>query len=110
MTRTLKFIVDGQILKCDPECDFDNLVPGSEDYIEAEFSFSKNWYNHIKVVEFRSVMGTEYKPQLLKGGRSCMIPVEALKRRAFKIRVIGKKGVSKIRTNQITITQSGGVS
>ena len=38
--RTLKFIVEGQIIKQDPSCDFTNLVPGTEGYLRAEFSFS----------------------------------------------------------------------
>ena len=39
--RTLKFIVNGQIIKQDPKCDFSNLIPASEGYLVAEFSFSK---------------------------------------------------------------------
>lgn len=27
--RTLSFIVDGQIIKQNPECDFGNLIPGT---------------------------------------------------------------------------------
>lgn len=27
--RTLSFIVDRQIIKKNPECDFDNIVPGT---------------------------------------------------------------------------------
>ena len=38
--RTLKFIVDGQILRQDPTCDFSNIVPGTEGYLIAEFAFS----------------------------------------------------------------------
>ena len=40
--RTLKFIVEGQIIKQDPNCDFSNLVPGTEGYLRAEFSFSRS--------------------------------------------------------------------
>ena len=50
--RTLKFIVEGQIIRPDPSCDFSGLVPGSEGYLRAEFSFSKDWVNTIKVVSF----------------------------------------------------------
>ena len=38
--RTLKFKVDGQIITKHPDCDFSNLVPGTEGYLRAEFIFS----------------------------------------------------------------------
>ena len=33
--RSLKFIVNGQIIEKDPSFDFDNLVPGSDGYLKA---------------------------------------------------------------------------
>ena len=109
MSRILKFIVDGQTLKQDPECDFDNLVPGSENYLKAEFSFSNEWKGMYKAAAFYSVMGKEYQPAILKDGRSCVIPTEALKNRAFKIQVGGKDANGEgIVTNKLTITQNGG--
>lgn len=106
--RTLKFIVDGQIIKQDPNCDFSGLVPGTEQYLEAEFSFSPEWSECAKVAAFYSLMGREYEPQILKDGKSCLIPSEALKRRVFKIQVIGKKEDFKITTNKVSVSQNGG--
>jgi hypothetical protein len=106
--RTLKFIVDNQIIKPDPDCDFDGLVPGTEEYLKAEFSFSPEWVGYVKVASFRSMMGREYAPQELKDGKTCSIPAEALKRRAFKMRVVGKKGGLKILTNTVVVNQNGG--
>lgn len=108
MVRTLKFIVDGQTIKPDPSCDFDGLVPGTEGYLQAEFSFSPEWDGFIKVATFHSMMGKEYPPQVLIGGKSCMISDEALKRRTFKVRVIGKKGDLKLTTNKLAVIQNGG--
>lgn len=106
--RTLKFIVKDQIITKDPDCDFDNLVPGTEGYLKATFSFSPEWDDCIKIAGFFSVMGTEFQPQFLKDGKSCLIPSEACKNDAFKIQVVGK-GVSKrITTNRLTINQNGG--
>ena len=110
MGRILRFIVDGQIIRRDPECDFSNLVPGSADYLQAEFSFSKEWSEYVKVATFFSIMGKEYSPKLLKDGVRCEIPEEALKHRTFKIRVVGKKGTGKLITNKISITQNGGTT
>lgn len=106
--RTLKFIVDNQIISPDPNCDFNNLVPGTERYLLAEFSFSSEWRGYTKVVSFWSMMGKEYAPQVLKDGKTCLIPADALKRRIFKVQVIGKKDNLKITTNKVAVRQNGG--
>lgn len=106
--RTLKFIVNGQIIEKDPKCDFSNLVPGSEGYLRAEFSFSSEWKDCRKAAAFYSVMGKEFQPQMLENGTWCMIPAEACAKRDFKIRVIGMKPDYKISTNKITVSQNGG--
>lgn len=106
--RILKFIVVGQIIKKDPDCDFNNLVPGSEEEVKAEFSFSKDWNNYARAIQFTSVMGKEYTPKLLTDRKSCMIPPEALARRVFKIRVVGKYGDKKLMTNKVEVKQNGG--
>lgn len=106
--RTLRFIVEDQILKRDPACDFDNLVPGTDGYLRAEFQFSPEWNGSTKVAAFYSVMGREYPPQVLRDGRSCMIPAEACAKQTFYARVIGKKDGYKILTNKVAISQMGG--
>lgn len=103
--RTLYFIVDGQTIKPDPKCDFTHLAPGSTDPVQAEFAFSKEWRSTAKVVGFYSRLGNEYPPQPLKDGRSCTIPTEALRKRIFKLKVIGQNGLT---TNKLTIDQKGG--
>ena len=50
--RTLKFIVHDQIVEKDPKCDFDNLVPGTEGYLRAVFSFSPEWDDCVRVAAF----------------------------------------------------------
>lgn len=105
--RTLKFIVDGQIIVRDPNCNFDNLVPGSEGYLEAEFKFSKDWTDCVKVVAFWS-KDKECPPQELRADRTCIIPAEALRGRSFKVQVIGKKKDFKILTNKVEVQQDGG--
>ena len=106
--RTLKFIVDGSTIKADPACSFNGLFPGAEDYIRAEFYFSKEWKNSVKVGAFWSVMGNEYEPQVIKEDNSCMIPTEALKRSSFRVQVLGKRAGTKMQTNKLTVYQKGG--
>ncbi len=102
--RTLKFIVDGQTLRPDPACNFDGLVPGSTGYLQAEFDFSAEWANRAKVVGFFSNLGKEYEPQVLKNGKYCVIPSEALAKSIFKVQIIGQD----LSTHKLIVHQKGG--
>lgn len=106
--RTLKFIVDKQIISEDPNCDFSGLVPGTEGYLQAEFSFSPEWNGCTKVASFYTGTGKECQPQVLKDGKTCTIPTEALKRRAFGIKIHGKKKDFTIVSDKVVIHQNGG--
>ena len=106
--RTLKFIVNDQTITKDPNCNFDGLVPGSEGYLQAEFSFSPEWKGSKKVVAFYSRFGKEYPPQLLEDGKTCIIPPEALTKAYFKIQVHGRKAGVGLVTNKLEIHQNGG--
>lgn len=106
--RTLKFIVDNQIIKLDPDCSFEGLVPGTTGLLKAEFRFSSEWSGLAKVAAFWSPLGREYPAQILKDGKSCMIPAEALAKRTFKVQILGKNEKTTITTNKVTVTQNGG--
>lgn len=106
--RTLRFIVEGESIKQDPECNFGGLFPGRNPNICAEFSFSPEWENKVKVAAFWSMLDTEYEPQELEDGESCIIPAEALARASFKIQILGKKGDTKLITNKLAVRQTGG--
>lgn len=106
--RTLRFIVEDLIIKPDPNCDFSNLVPGTEKYLQAEFVFSHGWNGFVRVATFHSLLGKEYPPQILADGKTCLIPAEALLRRTFKVGVVGKKDGVKLTTNRVAISQRGG--
>ena len=106
--RTLKFIVDGQSITKDPNCDFSGLVPGTEEYLQAEFSFSSEWDGFVKAAAFCSMLGNEYPPQILTDGNVCVIPAEALKRRVFTVQIVGKRGESKLITNKEAVCQKAG--
>lgn len=105
--RTLRFIVRDQIIEKDPTCNFSGLIPGSSGYINAEFIFSPEWKGFTKVATFFSAMGTEYTPALLKDGKSCIIPSDALKKRVVKIQILGRKDGVTMKTNKVGIFQSG---
>lgn len=106
--RTLRFIIDGQRITQDPSCDFTGLVPGTEGYLKAEFSFSPEWTGCVKVASFYSIMGEEFPCQVLMDGKSCNIPAKATKNRIFKVQVLGKRNDFKITTNRVEVNQNGG--
>lgn len=107
--KTLRFIVDDQIIRKDPNCDdFSGLIPGSSGYVTAVFTFSNEWYGFTKVAAFYSPLGFEYPARLLYDGATCVIPFEALKKRSFKVQVIGQKDDVKIKTNKVAVSQNGG--
>lgn len=106
--RTVRFIVDGKNIKQDPACDFTGLFPGKNPNIRAEFVFSSEWNNKLKVAAFWSMLNSEYEPQEIVDN-GCIIPKEALKKAAFKIQVLGKRGKDRIDTNKLTIRQGGDI-
>lgn len=105
--RTLKFIVNHQNIAPDPKCDFTGLVPGTEDYLEAEFIFSSEWTGCKKVAAFYSIIGKEYEPQLLVDGKTCKIPAEALQKKTFQIQILGKRDQMRLTTNKLAVSQNG---
>lgn len=105
--RILKFIVDGQSIMHDPRCDFSGLSPGTEGYLEAEFSFSPEWAGSTRVASFFSNLGNEYPPQPIDSDNRCAIPAEALAKSIFKVQVIGRKGSQKLCTDKVIVHQKG---
>lgn len=106
--RTLRFIVDGMQITPDPKCNFDGLVPGSSEYVQAEFVFSPEWKGVKKVVAFYSRLGRQYPAQGIEGDNTCKIPTEALARERFKLCVVGMKNKAMYRTNKVEVIQNGG--
>ena len=106
--RTLRFIVDGQTVKQDPTCDFSGLFSDKNSKICAEFIFSSEWNDKIKVAAFWSMLDKEYEPQALDEKNTCIIPSEAFARASFKIQVLGIRGSKKLTTNKLVILQTGG--
>ena len=105
--QTLKFVVDGQNIMLNPDCNVDSLVPGREGHLEASFSFSSEWDGYAKVAAFFSNLGREFTPQVIDGNM-CIIPPEALEKSVFKVQVIGKKDNHIMRTNRAIVHQRGG--
>lgn len=106
--RTLRFIVDGQTIKQDPTCDFSGLFNCKNSNVCAEFVFSSEWNGVTKVAAFWSILDEEYEPQVIDEKNTCIIPVEAFTRAAFKVQVLGMKRSTKLTTNKLVVLQTGG--
>lgn len=105
--KYLKLLVDGNVIKYDPECSFDGLHQGMTETVRLTFDFSPEWKNRPKVVAFYSLSNKEYPPMVLKN-KSCIIPAEVLTNQAFRVQILGKDETKTIRTTQCTIYLEGG--
>jgi len=103
--RTLRFLVDGQIIEKDPKCDFSGLVSGTEGYLRAEFSFSNEWDKCHKAASFWKF--GEENPIILENN-ACIIPAAALTYKFFEVSVMGMRKGYTITTNRIRVEQGGG--
>lgn len=99
--RTLRFIVDNDVIKRDSTSDFSNL--SKETHVQIEFMFSNEWDGFVKVAGFRRGRD-ELDPRTLLHGTTCDVPIEALKGTFFRMYVIGKKGEQRLSTKQILIS------
>ena len=100
--RTLKFLVNGQLIRYDPECDFSGIVSGTEGYLQAEFNFSEDWDDCIKIARFWR--GNEEHAVFIENDK-CDIPSEVLNNKTFRVSVIGKKEKFLITTNAALVRQ-----
>lgn len=104
--RTLKFIVDGQILYKDKNCSFINIVKGSHNYLFLHFNFiGEEWTQYDKAVEFETK--TSHKIVNFYG-HTVGIPDEITSERIITIRLIGYKNKEVVfKTSSQNILQRG---
>ncbi len=103
--RTLKFMVTGQSIEKDPTCNFEGIVQGTTNYLNILFTFSKDWDAFVKVAEFR--IGTNnatITPVPIVNNR-CDVPSEVTDGRTWSVRIVGKKGKTKLTSKTIRVQQ-----
>lgn len=100
--RLLKFNVDAQTIQKDPDCDFDNIVAGTQGYLKAQFTFSPEWQDCILVASFWR--GKNEYAEFIRNGE-CMIHPDALVGPTFRVSVTGQRGDYRITTNKILVRQ-----
>ena len=104
--RVLKFDVNGQNLSKSKNCDFSGIVPGSDGYLKARFTFSNDWYGMVKVAEFRTYASSEPVPVPIINNE-CMVPSEVTGGDKWYVKAIGKKGDVIIPTGNCRVRQEG---
>lgn len=100
--RLLVFNVDSQRIQKDPNCDFSNIVAGTNNYLRAKFTFSDEWRDCVKAVSF---WRGEKEYAVLLNNDECDIPPEALVGATFRVSVTGQRNGCFIPTNKILVRQ-----
>lgn len=102
--RELKFIVDGQKLTKSKECDFENIVRGTNNYLRLTFFFSREWSGMVKVVELTNISGVKVIEPL--SGNTFAVPGIVTGDSIIKVKLYGmKKTGEQIASNEILIKQ-----
>lgn len=100
--RLLNFIVNGQHISKDPNCDFSKIVAGSSNYLKAHFTFSPEWQDCKKAASFWR--GSNEHAVLLKNDM-CDIPPEVLTGLTFGVSVTIQNGNTRVPTDRVIVSQ-----
>ena len=103
--RALSFVVEGQKIKRDDNCDFSGLVAGTKNFYEAKFMFDSSWEDYKKIVVFRAKDVLKYVPLTTD---SCMIPDEIVEALIYYVSVVGINGDVSLPTTEVFIKQMRG--
>lgn len=99
--RELKFIVDQQLIRKDPDCSFSNIIAGTANYLQLSFSFDQDWEKCKKVIVFSD--GAERLE-----ANTFTIPKKYLGKMRIQFYLVGQYGDTRITTNTIQIRQFKG--
>ena len=105
MVRTLEFVIDGQRLKKDPNCNFSGIVAGSKGYLTCHFTFSSEWKGLNKAVIFKDGDKKIYEPIKYD---ACKVPDEITDSSRIHIQIAGKDDAMFLQTNDAVIIQKKG--
>ena len=104
--RVLDFIVKGQSLIKNPDCDFGNIVAGTRGYLSARFQFYGNEWNTCKKAASFYLEDREFAV-LLDENNSCLIPNEVLVSDRFEVSLTGLNDGLLIKTTKTKVKQEG---
>lgn len=102
--QVIKFIVLEDKIRIDPECKIEDIskIWHKNMDISAEFSFSKEWNDVVKVAKFTRG-DIEFTPKVLDHGTTCIIPHDAMNGKFFRLCIIGRSLEKELQTNTIIV-------
>lgn len=96
--RVIKYNVEGQLIS--PTNSTKGIYAGSENYLELEFTFNKDWNDCVKAIVF---VLDGYEHSILLNGNKCLIPNAACNQRFIRFYLVGKNNEYRIQTRQTRI-------
>ena len=87
--RELHFDVAGQLLRRNKQCDFENIVRGSDNYLCLVFHFDNDWKQTNEIIQDKVT-----------------VPVDVTHGSMFYFELTGKSNKTRITTNRMYIEQT----
>lgn len=84
-------------------CDYTNIVRGSDNYLRIVLKCDIQWNNMVKVITVRTLGGIEYNAIYEPTG--LLLPEYVTQNSYFEVMVTGKKGNQLVKTNSVIINQ-----
>lgn len=94
--QTLKFKIEKQHIQ---GIDIPNLVSGTKDYLDCEFTFDQSWVGYNKVAIFDQKY---YEPIY---NNKCKVPNEVSDLKRFSVKIAGEKKEIRVFTDFALINQ-----
>jgi hypothetical protein len=101
--RELLFNISGQKLEKNENCNFDDIVMNSNNYLKLLFDFDASWGGSRKAIKLTN--GKDKEVNLLIKGNSCLVPNDITNNNYFTLKLYGKNNISEFETNELIINQ-----
>lgn len=101
--RTLRFCVESQKLRRDPESDFSGIIRGSKGYLQCDFDLSEEWSGCKIAASFWHYDKEIDAAPVISG--TCMIPDSVTDYREFEVSLVGIRDSYRITTNRVKVEQ-----
>ena len=101
--RELHFDVAGQLLRRNKQCDFENIVRGSDNYLCLVFHFDNDWRETKRVISMYDVDGNQINESEQD---KATVPVSVTHGSMFYFELTGKSNKTRITTNRMYIEQT----
>jgi len=101
--RELLFNISGQKLEKNENCNFNDIVMNSNNYLKLVFDFDASWRGSRKAIKLTN--GKDKEVNLLIKGNSCLVPNDITNNNYFTLKLYGKNNISEFETNELIINQ-----